>query len=57
MPQLYELNTSPAAEGIRERTFSPEDLVESLLGRIDALEPALANDESGSHLPILSSLC
>ena len=41
MPELYNLTASEAATQIKQRQLSPVDLVESLLARIDALEPAL----------------
>ncbi len=41
MPELHELSAAEAARLIRGRELSPIDLVESLLHRIDALEPRL----------------
>ena len=41
MPQPYELSAIEAAGLIRRRELSPVDLMQSLLDRIDALEPAL----------------
>ena len=41
MPELYDLTASEAGNQIKQRHLSPVDLVESLLARIDALEPAL----------------
>ena len=41
MPQPYELSATEAARQIRSRALSPVELMESLLGRIDALEPSL----------------
>ena len=41
IPQLYNLTASEAATQIQQRQLSPLDLMESLLARIDALEPAL----------------
>ncbi len=38
---LHELSVTQAAEGIRKREVSPVELVEALLGRIEALEPEL----------------
>jgi aspartyl-tRNA(Asn)/glutamyl-tRNA(Gln) amidotransferase subunit A len=38
---LHELTAAEAAAAIRERRATPEDLVESLLARIDALEPTV----------------
>lgn len=41
MPEAIELSVSEAAKKIGQRELSPMDLVESLLARIDVLEPAL----------------
>jgi aspartyl-tRNA(Asn)/glutamyl-tRNA(Gln) amidotransferase subunit A len=41
MPEAFELSVSEAARKISRRELSPVDLVESLLARIDDLEPAL----------------
>ncbi len=41
MAQPYELSLTQAAAAIREHQLSPVELTESLLGRIDALEPKL----------------
>lgn len=41
MPQPYALSLVEAARLIRERKLSPIDLVQSSLGRIDGLEPAI----------------
>ena len=41
MPQPYELSAIEAAGLIRRQELSPVDLMQSLLDRIDALEPAL----------------
>ena len=41
MPQPHELTIAQAARLIREGQLSPSDLMESLLGRIDRLEPRL----------------
>jgi Asp-tRNA(Asn)/Glu-tRNA(Gln) amidotransferase A subunit family amidase len=41
MPQPYDLTVAQAARQIRSRELSPVALVESLLGRISALEPRL----------------
>lgn len=41
MPEAIELSVSEAAHKIGQRELSPVDLVESLLSRIDVLEPAL----------------
>ena len=41
MPQPHELPIAQAARLIREGQLSPSDLMESLLGRIDRLEPRL----------------
>ena len=41
MPQPHELTVAQAALGIREGRLSPVELMESLLGRIDRLEPRL----------------
>jgi aspartyl-tRNA(Asn)/glutamyl-tRNA(Gln) amidotransferase subunit A len=41
MPEPYELSAAQAARLINRRQLSPVELVESLLGRIDALEPSL----------------
>jgi Asp-tRNA(Asn)/Glu-tRNA(Gln) amidotransferase A subunit family amidase len=41
MPEPYELSATQAARLISRRQLSPVELVESLLGRIDALEPSL----------------
>lgn len=41
MTQLYELSACAAVEGIAARRFSTVELVESLLGRIERLEPRL----------------
>ena len=41
MPEAIELSVSEAAKKIGQRELSPVDLVESLLARIDVLEPAL----------------
>ena len=41
MPQLYELSVTEAAGQIRREELSPVALMESLLGRIEALEPSL----------------
>ncbi len=41
MSQPHELTATEAARRIRDRTLSPVDLVESLLSRIDSLEPRL----------------
>ena len=41
MPEPFELSVAEAALLIRRRELSPRELVESLLGRIDALEPRL----------------
>ena len=41
MPEPYELTAAQAAQHIRDRQLSPVDLVESVLQRIDALEPRL----------------
>ena len=41
MSQPYELTATEAARRIRDRQLSPVDLVESLLSRIDSLEPRL----------------
>ena len=39
--QPHELSAAQAAAAIREGRLSPIDLVEALLARIDALDPAL----------------
>ena len=41
MPQPYELSAADAAARIRSRQLSPVELMQSLLARIDALEPSL----------------
>ena len=41
MPHPHELTASQAARLIRDRQLSPVDLMESLLSRIDSLEPRL----------------
>jgi aspartyl-tRNA(Asn)/glutamyl-tRNA(Gln) amidotransferase subunit A len=41
LPELYELSAAQAARLINRRQLSPVELVESLLGRIEALEPSL----------------
>ena len=41
MPQPYELTVTQAASLIRSRELSPVELAQSLLDRIDALEPSL----------------
>jgi len=41
MPEPFELSVAEAATLIRQRTLSPVDLMESLLSRARALEPAL----------------
>ena len=41
MPQPYQLSLTEAAGQIRRRELSPVALMESLLSRIDALEPSL----------------
>ena len=41
MPELHELSAGEAASLIRGRELSPVDLMESLLRRIDTLEPQL----------------
>jgi aspartyl-tRNA(Asn)/glutamyl-tRNA(Gln) amidotransferase subunit A len=41
MPEPYELSATQAAKLINRRQLSPVELMESLLGRIDALEPSL----------------
>ena len=41
MPELHELGVAQAAQRIRDRQLSPVELMESLLSRIDALEPQL----------------
>ena len=41
MPQPYELTVTQAANLIRSRELSPVELAQSLLDRIDALEPSL----------------
>ena len=41
MAEPFELTSSEAARGIRSRELSPVELVESLLQRIDSLEPRL----------------
>jgi len=41
MPETFELTVSEAAKKIGQSELSPVDLVESLLARIDDLEPAL----------------
>jgi aspartyl-tRNA(Asn)/glutamyl-tRNA(Gln) amidotransferase subunit A len=41
MPEPFELTVSEAAHKIGQKELSPVDLVESLLARIDDLEPAL----------------
>ena len=41
MPELYELSATELARQIRERIITPVDVAQSLLDRIDALEPQL----------------
>jgi aspartyl-tRNA(Asn)/glutamyl-tRNA(Gln) amidotransferase subunit A len=41
MPQPYDLTAAELARQIRERTITPVEVVESLLERMDALEPRL----------------
>ncbi len=41
MPALYELSAAELARQIRERTITPVEVAQSLLDRIDALEPQL----------------
>ena len=41
MPQPFELTVTEAAEKMRQRELSPVELVESLIGRVDSLEPRL----------------
>jgi aspartyl-tRNA(Asn)/glutamyl-tRNA(Gln) amidotransferase subunit A len=41
MPEPYELSAAQAARLINHRQLSPVELLESLLGRIEALEPSL----------------
>lgn len=41
MSEAFELSVSEAAKKVNQRELSPVDLVESLLARIDELEPAL----------------
>jgi len=40
-PDLVNLTAAEAGRGIRERRFTPSDLIEALLSRIDRLEPDL----------------
>jgi len=42
MPQHFNLTASKAAKRIKNRELSPVELVESLLGQYDALEPGLS---------------
>ena len=41
MPEPFELTVGEAARAIREGELTPVALVESLLARVDALEPSL----------------
>ena len=41
MPEPYELTATEAAQRIRDRQLSPVELTESILHRIDSLEPQL----------------
>jgi len=41
MPEPYQLSVAEAAGEIRSGSLSPVELAQSLLGRIDALEPSL----------------
>lgn len=41
MPQIYELSAAELARQIRERTITPVEVAQSLLERMDSLEPAL----------------
>ena len=41
MPEPYELTATEAAQRIRDRQISPVELTESILHRIDSLEPQL----------------
>ena len=41
MPELFDLGVTQAAQLIRERQLSPVELLESLLSRMDSLEPNL----------------
>ncbi|HIF43278.1 MAG TPA: amidase, partial [Dehalococcoidia bacterium] len=41
MPELYELSATELARQIRERIITPVEVAQSLLDRIDALEPQL----------------
>ena len=41
MAEPFELTAAEAAQSVRRRELSPVKLVESLLGRIEALEPRL----------------
>jgi len=41
MPELYELSAAELARQIRERTITPVEVAQSLLDRMDALEPQL----------------
>jgi aspartyl-tRNA(Asn)/glutamyl-tRNA(Gln) amidotransferase subunit A len=41
MPEPYQLSVAEAAAEIRSGSLSPVELAQSLLGRIDALEPSL----------------
>ena len=40
MSEPHELSAAEAARHIRQRALSPLELAESLLGRIDALDPS-----------------
>ena len=42
MPQHFNLTAAKAAKRIKNRELSPVELVESLLGQYDALEPGLS---------------
>ena len=41
MPQPYELSAAELARQIRSRNIAPLEVAQSLLGRMDALEPRL----------------